>query len=133
MNCPSELRHLFPPPGADVMRWRNTELREILSERDGGCWEEGCNGEGISDIHEAIRRGHVQGWQPEKRLVIFTGINSVKLCRAKHHNTALEPKLDVILDWMLEQYGPYVWEWANSLEFKSPPSRLRKWLNENKH
>jgi len=127
---PRHLAHLFPPPGCeDVMRWRNNALARALHRRDSFCWVGSSECLGFGSIHEVITRGDVMGWQPpERRLVIYNGINSLKLCSV-HHNTALEPGLVEVFDWMAEQYGlDVVFGWVTSLKFKGKHPAL-EWIN----
>lgn len=113
------------------MHWRDNTLGPILYQRDGLCWVENCPARGFSSIHEVITRGDVMGWQPpERRLVIYNGLNSIRLCHL-HHNTADEPRLVSVFDWMAEQYGlDIVFGWVTSLEFKGKHPAL-EWMLKN--
>lgn len=71
---PSDLAHLFPAIGANVGEHRMW-LKAYIVQRDGGCWNPGCDGSGIPDMHEAIRRSHVQGWPKPWHILIFNPIN----------------------------------------------------------
>ena len=146
--------HLFPPPGyalpewhgmtvqdidfsyeqtrRALMRWRNTELKDILVQRDGRCWMPDCDGHSLSSMHEAVRRGHVMGWQPKmRRLAIYNGLNTVILCD-KCHGTAREPAKEEVADFMADTYGLDVYlDWLLSLTFKSAHP-LAGWMRRHR-
>ena len=114
------------------MAWRGTVLYRAVFARDGACWVEGCPGHVNSSMHEVITRGDVMGWRPKgRRDLIYNILNTIHLCDL-HHNTALEPRLVDVFDWMARQYGlEPVYDWVTSLEFKGKHPALEWMLKQD--
>lgn len=114
---------LFPREGTNITRHRRWLKLWLAAETMAACFvnELGieCNRRG-TNMHEAIRRSKAQGWHKRKRVLIFTPYNCVLLCDA-HHETADEPSMYEIADYMLAKHGVEYLQWLASLPFKDHP------------
>ena len=113
IGCP------IPYEGKDFATHRAELKMWLMSHRDTECWVEGCH-EMPTMMHEAIRRSAVQGWKRRRRVLIQHPYNCICL-GPLHHETALEPKMLDIVEWMYLQYGEDYIEWLKSLPFKAHP------------
>jgi hypothetical protein len=116
---------LFPQKGDKIsgeFSWRNQILLPFIYARENWmCWKTNlwlCSNP-ASSVHESLySRQDVRGWKANIRNLIHTPYNCIALCNECHQ---IPPSKENVLQWMINEYGIAVIEWALDLPFKKNP------------